>query len=106
MNDNNFLWLQKWFLSQCDGDWEHEFGITIQTVDNPGWHVAIDLTGTFVEDESFLEVRENIDDREGILCLVRNNKFEGFCGPCTFLRVLSIFRNWVEEIEKRLDKNE
>jgi hypothetical protein len=34
--ENNLQWLQKWFESQCDGDWEHEFGITFKTVDNPG----------------------------------------------------------------------
>ena len=23
---DDMLWLQKWFESQCDGDWEHEYG--------------------------------------------------------------------------------
>ena len=27
--------LQSWYQSQCDGDWEHEFGIRIETLDNP-----------------------------------------------------------------------
>lgn len=36
-NENIFEWLQKWYKSQCDGDWEHEYGIKIETVDNPGW---------------------------------------------------------------------
>ena len=33
--------LQHWYESQCDGDWEHEFGVKIGTLDNPGWMVDI-----------------------------------------------------------------
>nr|TKK07812.1 hypothetical protein SrhCFBP13529_11555 [Stenotrophomonas rhizophila] len=38
--------LQKWYADQCDGDWEHSFGIRIDTLDNPGWTVSVDLTDT------------------------------------------------------------
>lgn len=31
-----------WFASQCNGDWEHMHGITIETTDNPGWYVTIE----------------------------------------------------------------
>lgn len=41
---NNFLkWLDSWYKSNCDGDWEHYYGIKIVTVDNPGWSLTIDL---------------------------------------------------------------
>lgn len=33
----------------CDGDWEHEFGMKIDTLDNPGWSVEVDLAGTELE---------------------------------------------------------
>lgn len=39
-------WIENWYSEQCDGDWEHEYGINITTLDNPGWSVKIDLTGT------------------------------------------------------------
>ncbi len=29
--------LEKWFENHCDGTWEHHYGITIETSDNPGW---------------------------------------------------------------------
>lgn len=38
--------IQSWFAERCNGEWEHEFGITIETLDNPGWRVRIDLAGT------------------------------------------------------------
>jgi hypothetical protein len=28
--------LHRWYAAQCDGDWEHEFGIRLTTPDNPG----------------------------------------------------------------------
>ncbi|MEW1657997.1 Imm53 family immunity protein [Streptomyces sp. NPDC093707] len=34
--------LTAWYTSQCDGDREHEYGIRIETLDNPGWSVEID----------------------------------------------------------------
>jgi len=39
-------WLQAWYPVQCDGDWEHEFGVRVETLDNPGWSLRIDLDGT------------------------------------------------------------
>lgn len=38
--------LERWFSSNCDGDWEHQFGIRIESLDNPGWLATVDLTGT------------------------------------------------------------
>lgn len=29
--------LERWYAAQCNGDWEHTYGITIETLDNPGW---------------------------------------------------------------------
>jgi len=34
------------YRGQCDGDWEHSYGVKIETLDNPGWLVTIDLTDT------------------------------------------------------------
>ena len=43
---NNIDWITKWYESQCDGDWEHYYGIQIETTDNPGWSVTIETNGT------------------------------------------------------------
>jgi hypothetical protein len=41
-----FAELQRWYEAQCNGDWEHHNGITIESCDNPGWWVKIDLADT------------------------------------------------------------
>ena len=53
--------LQRWYKSQCDGDWEHSFGIKIQTLDNPGWTITIDLEESSLES---LELNLNEDNGE------------------------------------------
>ncbi|WP_409304999.1 Imm53 family immunity protein [Peribacillus sp. SCS-155] len=46
-------WLQKWYLEECNGDWELEFGIRITTLDNPGWCSSICLEEIILEDKVF-----------------------------------------------------
>lgn len=49
MQPNNLTRLQNWYRSNCNGDWEHVWGIKIDTLDNPGWKVDIDLSDTCLE---------------------------------------------------------
>lgn len=42
-------WLQQWYKQQCDGDWEHSCGIKIESLDNPGWQIKINLEDTALE---------------------------------------------------------
>lgn len=93
-------WLQKWYNSQCDGDWEHEYGIDIKTVDNPGWYIKINLIGTECENCNFTPVRFNKDAINWYYCLLRNNTFEASCGPSYLTEILLIFRKWVEYCAK------
>ena len=41
--------LQNWYLTNCDGDWEHSYGISINTLDNPGWIIKINLADTCLQ---------------------------------------------------------
>ena len=42
--DNIVDWLQNWTMSQIDGDWEHELGVSIRMLDNPGWILKADIS--------------------------------------------------------------
>jgi hypothetical protein len=46
MEKDDFLWLQKWYRTHCDGDWEHSRRIHLGTIDNPGWSVTLNLQDT------------------------------------------------------------
>jgi len=95
---NEIAEIQNWFLEQCNGDWEHQFGLQIGTLDNPGWSVEIDLTDT--ELEPFEPIEEGVgaesigDDLKWYACKVENKKFICHCGPLMLTNVLQIFLNW------------
>ncbi len=50
---NTLARLERRYDAQCDEDWEHAWGVTIVTLDNPGWDVQIDLDGTYLESVPF-----------------------------------------------------
>ncbi len=51
--------IQAWYAAQCDGGWEHQYGVSIETLDNPGWCVMVDLSGTSLENISFQTYQED-----------------------------------------------
>lgn len=55
--------LQKWYAKHCDEDWEHSYGIKIDTLDNPGWILTVDLVDTELSESSLPSTR--IDRSEG-----------------------------------------
>jgi hypothetical protein len=48
--------LQSWYVFHCDGSWEHAYGISITSLDNPGWRFKVDLTDTELMNRTFDEV--------------------------------------------------
>jgi hypothetical protein len=89
-------WLQDWYLSQCDGDWEHSHGIDIGTLDNPGWRVEIRVAETELEGRPFVVVRANRAEHDWIDCRVEDGVFKGFGGPLKLTEILDVFRRWAE----------
>jgi hypothetical protein len=80
------VWLQLWYASQCDGDWEHDEGPRIETLDNPGWLVRIPLAGTELEGKTFPVIDRRESDRLWLSCQVTDTRFEGAGGPHLGLR--------------------
>lgn len=37
---------RNWYEKNCEGDWAHQYGVKIDTIDYPGWYVIIDLANT------------------------------------------------------------
>ena len=56
-------WLQDWTKSQIDGDWEHELGISISMLDNPGWILRADVSnyGDFLKETKPLGRDNDVD---------------------------------------------
>jgi len=92
-SDSVLKWLQEFYLSHCDGEWEHQSGCTIQTLDNPGWMFDFDLEGP-LENKAFEPVKIRRTENDWVDCRVEGNKFRGAGGPNNLTELLNIFRDW------------
>lgn len=90
-------WLQEWYKQNCDGDWEHMYGVKIYNVDNPGWAVDIELSGTKLENKEFEKIKYDYGDNDWLICLVKEGIFQGNGDSEKLLKILTIFKNWAED---------
>lgn len=88
--------LQEWYASNCDGDWEHTFGVQVSTLDNPGWMLTIDLEGTNLEGKSFQKTEESASEADWFVCWVQGLKFHGAGGPDKLGRMIGVFIDWAK----------
>lgn len=95
-------WLQDWYKQNCDGDWEHSYGINIYTIDNPGWSVNIELTDTNLEFKNFETIQIYTNENNWINCKVANGKFIGSGDSDKLETILKIFKEWVIVNEKAI----
>ncbi len=107
--------IQVWYETQCNGDWEHDYGLTIVTLDNPGWKVTINLTGTKLVNKHFEILSKNVPQKlvdqamgkikppfiaasptsaDWFLCSVQEEKFEGAGSPQNLTTILEAFLKW------------
>lgn len=92
--------IQKWYMSQCNEAWEHANGVRIETLDNPGWLVHIDLVGTPLQSKAFktvIQERSESEDRnDWINCQVEEGQYVGAGGPANLAKILSVFLDWAK----------
>ncbi|MCE7935504.1 MAG: rhodanese-related sulfurtransferase [Chlorobi bacterium CHB2] len=88
--------IQHWFISHCDGEYEHHHGVSITTLDNPGWKLRIDLEGTELEDRLFKDFEIDEGDKRWIFCRKHHLFFEGACDTHSLFEMLNIFLDWSE----------
>ena len=89
--------LQQWYLSQCDGDWEHSEGVRIDTLDNPGWAFKVDLQGTTLEERPFPNLDRGAGTSDWLHCHRTESAFEGYGGPLMLGEMIAVFLDWAQE---------
>ena len=94
-------WLQDWYEKQCDGDWEHGYGIRIETIDNPGWSVEIDLNDTEFSISDFQYKLFEKSESDWVGFEVNENVFAGVGDPLKLNIIISVFKEVI--LKKRLD---
>lgn len=99
MSQNDLLGrLCVWYMKQCDGQWEHEQGINITTVDNPGWRVRINLRGTAAENSPLEKIVWDRGGSDWLRCFKENGQFVGAGDPSKLPVILEQFLKFVDEV--------
>ncbi len=93
---NTLQRVMTWYASNCNEDWEHSFGIKIDTLDNPGWRVQVDIVETDLERKPFDEVDIQRSTDDWVYCAVSEGVFNGAGGTVNLDELLKIFLNWAE----------
>ena len=89
-------WLMEWYRSNCDGDWEHQHGIRIGTLDNPGWYLEVDLENT--SKDGCVLPRRLIERTEidWVDVETKDNMFRAYGGPGNLGEIINLFAAFVE----------
>jgi hypothetical protein len=97
--------LQQWYLKQCDGEWEHRCGVKIESCDNPGWWVKIDLVGTALEGKRFEPIKRNVS-QDGLAqgyrwmsCEIIESVWNGAGDARRLNHILLEFLNWAADVD-------
>ncbi|MEU9110998.1 immunity 53 family protein [Streptomyces sp. NPDC048483] len=90
-------WLQGWYAAQCDEDWEHEWGVMIETLDNPGWSVRIDLEGTDLDGQEYPRQDRKRSEHDWVTVWTSDKTFHAACGPGNLTEALTLFRSWAAD---------
>jgi hypothetical protein len=98
-------WLVGWYTKECRSDDKKSVGILIETFDNPGWGLTVDLENTTLNQKAFNEIDIKRTENDWIQCGIKDNKFDGAGGPLNLIDVLTIFREWVENINESMRRN-
>src|SRR3954454_356004 len=96
-----WTWLQAWYVGQCNGVWEHSYGVGITTLDNPGWTVTIDLAETELDQTPYERRVVHRSEDDWCITWTECNVFTAACGPTNLPEVLHQFRQWATNHHRR-----
>ena len=88
--------LQAWYQAHSNGHWEQSHGITIESLDSPGWLVTIDLEGTPLENHEMATVERSVSNRDWMVCEVTRKRFRGQGDPEKLGSIVQVFQAWAE----------
>ena len=101
---NSLETLSDWYKSNCDGNWEHRYGIRIETLDNPGWSIHIDLSGTDLEDHEITECEEHRSENDWIVIQFKadsqKREYRSCGGPKNLEEMIQRFIEWANRAKK------
>lgn len=96
---SNLVALQTWYAAECNGDWEHSYGVVIETLDNPGWSVEIDLEETQLACRARAVVETRSSDLDWLRIEITDAKFIGAGDPMKLGHIIAAFIEFKTSVE-------
>ena len=93
---DGIMWLEKWYISMCNGDWEHLYGVRIDTIDNPGWRIKIDLQETPYANIHMSPVKCDNGPDDWYFCSLEDGTFCGVGDTTKLSALIHAFRVCIE----------
>jgi hypothetical protein len=90
--------LQDWYLSQCNEDWEHQCGVRIDTLDNPGWTMQIDLYETELAGYAFEFKRTDRTETDWVQCVSDGLQYKAAGGALNLVEMIEGFLAWADTV--------
>jgi hypothetical protein len=86
-----------WYFQNCNDNWEQQYGIKLDTLDNPGWSLDIDLVGTLLEGT---ELSQKVERSESDWIHVKSDGkvFRGRCGALNLEEMIHVFAAWKDGV--------
>lgn len=69
-------WIQSWYYENCDGDWEHLYGVRIDSIE------------------------EERNEEDWFYCIVRDGVFHSAGGAKNLEEMLNCFKNWASSLDR------
>ena len=88
-------WLMAWYESHCNGDWEHQYGVHINTLDNPGWALDVDLAETPDAERVIPSEMVERSESDWVFVEVKDAKFLARGGPRNLGEMILRFKAFV-----------
>lgn len=91
--------LQQWYQQHCDGYWEYLYGVTIETIANPGWMLRVDLSETLLEEVDFETVKmgnSESKDEFWVDCCKEDTTFIAMGSSDSLDKLITIFLDWAD----------
>ena len=86
--------LEAWHARRRAGEWKRHHGITIATLDNPGWRLRIDARGSDQRERPFAPISVATSDLDWLECRVYDRIIEDAGGPDKPALIPRAFRDW------------
>ncbi len=87
--------LMGWYNANCDGDWEHSYGVKIETTEEGGWLFQADLADTAYATDDLARRESRRSDADWLVVEIHDGAYRASGGGCSLIDIVAGFVAYV-----------